>query len=268
MGLAARKDRVTQAELAKRIAEIPVPLDFSTALVGAGFKSARLVGKEGVVLTSEVPAASNNISLIAEVKRASPSAGIIRAEFDPVAIARTYAANGAAAISVLTEEKYFQGSLDYLKKIRQAVNVPLLCKDFIHDSYQVYEARAYGADAVLLIVAMLAPVHLAELLYLSHHLGMACLVEVHNEAELGVALYSGARIIGINNRDLQTFKVDVNTTASLLPLVPADKIVVSESGIKTREDIRNLKQLGVNAVLIGEALMASNNITARMKELL
>ncbi len=211
------------------------------------------------------------IKLIAEVKKASPSRGVIRADFSPVQIARTYAENGAAAISVLTETGYFQGSLNHLKNIREALAEkcpPLLRKDFILDPYQIYQSRAYGADSLLLIVAILTPEKLKTLLNLSHELGMSCLVEVHHEAELETALKSGARIIGINNRDLTTFKVDLTTTERLRPLIPVDRIVVSESGIKTRGDIARLKLLGVNAVLIGEALMSAPDIAASMKELL
>ncbi len=241
------KSSVPLEELRKATLGQPEPLDFATALRGDG------------------------IRLIAEVKKASPSRGVIRADFSPVEIARTYAANGASAISVLTEEKYFQGSLDYLRDIRDALGdnkIPLLRKDFIFDSYQVYQARAYGADALLLIVAILSPEKLDELLSLSHRLGMKCPVEVHNEAELETALKSGAGIIGINNRDLTTFKVDISTTRRLRRLIPGDKIVVSESGIKTRDDIKKMKDWGVDAVLIGEALMASTDIASKIKELL
>jgi len=187
-----------------------------------------------------------------------------------VEIARTYAANGASAVSVLTEPKYFQGSLDYLRDIRKALGdkIPLLRKDFINDPYQVYEARVYGADAILLIVAMLSPAKLAELLLLSGALDMGCLVEVHNEAELEIALDSGAGVIGINNRDLDTFNVDITTTRRLKPLIPEDRIVVSESGIKERGDMEKLKNWGVDAVLVGESLMASDDISAAMKEFL
>jgi indole-3-glycerol phosphate synthase len=213
----------------------------------------------------------NGIKLIAEVKKASPSKGIIRPDFDPVDIARIYARNGAAAISVLTEEHHFQGSLQNLKRIREsgaALNLPLLRKDFIHDPYQVYEARLYGADAILLIVAMLTPQKLEELLSLSHTLGMKCLVEVHTRPELDIALKSNARIIGLNNRDLHTFKVDLSVTGTLRPLIPPEHIVVSESGIQTRADISRLTEMGVDAVLIGEALTASADIAAKMRELL
>ena len=210
------------------------------------------------------------VRLIAEVKKASPSKGLIRADFDPVGIARIYASHGAAAISVLTESRYFQGSLEHLRNIRHTPGnaLPLLRKDFIFDPYQVYEARAYGADSLLLIVAILKPFQLKELLSLSHELGMTCLVEVHNEGELEIALESGAKIIGINNRDLTTFKVDISVTERLRPLIPSARIVVSESGIKTRQDIEILRGMGVDAVLIGEALMSSPDIATRMKELI
>ncbi|MBI3040825.1 MAG: indole-3-glycerol phosphate synthase TrpC [Chloroflexi bacterium] len=245
--LAVRKRRLPLAELERMALAQPPPLDFASALRG------------------------DRIQLIAEIKKASPSKGIIRADFNPVAIARTYAGNGASAISVLTESRHFQGSLNYLKDIREALGdkqLPLLRKDFLFEPYQIYEARAYGADSLLLIVAMLPAAKLAELLELSHQLKMSCLVEVHNEAELEIALTSRARIIGINNRDLNTFNVDITTTERLRPLIPADRIVVSESGIKRRHDMVKLRQWRVDAVLIGESLMAAANIAAKMKELL
>ena len=245
--LAEKKKRVPLAEIAKIATVQPQPLDFAAALRG------------------------NKVRLIAEVKKASPSKGIICPDFNPVNIAKIYAANGAAAISVLTEPKYFLGSPDYLRDIKKALAakpLPLLRKDFIFDPYQVYEAWAYGADCLLLIVAMLSPAQLSELLQLSQQLGMMNLVEVHNAAELEIALKSGAPIIGINNRDLNTFKIDMKTTSTLLPLIPADRLVVSESGVKTRRDMDKLKEWGVNAALIGEALMTSPDIAAKMKELL
>lgn len=248
--LAASQRRVSLARLRQMAQDQPPALDFAAALRGIGARHA--------------------VPLIAEVKKASPSAGLIRADFNPVQIAQTYADNGAAAISVLTEIKYFQGSLSHLRDIREALGdkrVPLLRKDFIFDPYQVYEARAYGADGLLLIVAILTPDKLRRLLALSRKLGMECLVEVHDEAEVEVALKSDARIIGINNRDLRTFKTDLSTTERLRPLIPKDKIVVSESGIKGRNDVAKLKRWGVDAVLIGESLMASSDIAARMKEL-
>ena len=221
-------------------------------------------------LDLEASLRGEQIKLITEVKKASPSKGIIRADFDPVTIATTYVRGGAAAISVLTENRYFLGSLEYLKQIRVALGakkLPLLRKDFIHDPYQVYESRFHEADAILLIVAILPENKLAELLQMSHRLGMKCLVEVHTEAEVEAALKSGAKIIGINNRDLQTFKVNLAVTERLRPLIPADRIVVSESGIYTHADIARMQKLGVNAVLIGEALMTAPDISARIKEL-
>ncbi|MCX6003759.1 MAG: indole-3-glycerol phosphate synthase TrpC [Chloroflexi bacterium] len=210
------------------------------------------------------------VQLIAEVKRASPSKGVVCTSFDPAEIAKIYVKNGAAAISVLTESAYFYGSLEHLKNIRIAVNnrIPLLRKDFIFDPYQIYESRAYGADGLLLIVAILSSRKLSELLQLSHQLGMSCLVEVHDEAELEVALKSGASIIGINNRDLNTFTIDLKTTGRLRSLIPPDRIVVSESGIKSRADMEKLRQLGVDAVLIGEALMSASDMAAKIRELL
>jgi indole-3-glycerol phosphate synthase len=241
-----RKRRLPIAELQKMASEQRPVLDLASALRGDG------------------------IQLIAEVKKASPSRGIIRPDFDPVEIAKIYAGNGAAAVSVLTEALHFQGSLEHLKNIRKALpdKLPLLRKDFIVDPYQIYESRAYGADSLLLIVAILKPEKLHELLEISHELNMSCLVEVHNEAEVEIALKSGAKIIGINNRDLNTFGVDLATTERLRPLIPADRIIVSESGIKQRSDIEKLRQLGIDAVLIGESLMSAPDIAAKMRELL
>jgi indole-3-glycerol phosphate synthase len=245
--LKARKKRLPLAEVRRLAKAQPPPLDLATALRGDG------------------------VRIIAEVKKASPSRGVIREDFNPVAIAGIYAAGGAAAISVLTEAHYFQGSLEYLRDIRDALGEnrpPLLRKDFIFDPYQVYESLAYGADSLLLIAAILTPEMLVALCALSHELGLSCLIEVHNESDLETALESGAGIIGINNRDLNTFTVDLATTERLRPLIPADRIVISESGIGKRNDIDNLKRLGVDAVLIGEALIAAPDIAARMRELL
>jgi len=210
----------------------------------------------------------SGLKLIAEVKKASPSKGVLKTNFDPVSLAITYQQSGASAISVLTDEKYFQGNLEYLFDIRQHVRIPLLRKDFIYDEYQVYESAAHDADAILLIVAILEQERLESLLELSHSLKLDCLVEVHNEAELMTALLAGANIIGINNRDLETFEVDTNTTRRLRLLIPEGNIVVSESGIKDRNDIRKIKQCKVNAVLIGEALVTAGDIPAKIKELM
>ena len=207
--------------------------------------------------------------LIAEVKRASPSRGLLRADLDAVALARSYAAAGAAAISVLTEERYFQGSLADLKAVREALDgPPVLRKDFIFDMYQVFEARAYGADAILLIAAILNPGLLTSLIALARSLGLECLVEVHDEAELERALMAGAEIVGINNRDLRTFEVDLATTERLRPLVPPEVTVVTESGVHTRADVQRLTALGVHGVLIGEALVLADDPAAKIRELI
>lgn len=210
----------------------------------------------------------DSVKLIAEVKKASPSKGLLCPDFNPVALAVTYARHGAAAISVLTEVNHFQGSLEYLAAIKQAVSIPVLRKDFIFDEYQVYESAAGGADAILLIAAILSRQQLEELLALSRSLGLGCLVEVHDENEVEKALLGGAEIIGINNRDLNTFAVDIDTTRRLRPLIPEGRIVVSESGINNRDDIRRMKEWGINAVLVGEALVTASNIPAKMEELL
>jgi indole-3-glycerol phosphate synthase len=210
----------------------------------------------------------NGIKLIAEIKKSSPSKGLLCPDFKPVEIAQIYEQNGAAAISVLTEAKYFQGSLEYLAAISDTVKLPLLRKDFIFDEYQIYESAVYGADALLLIAAILSPKQLANLLELSHSLGMACLVEAHDEREVEKALKSGAEIIGINNRYLRTFKTDIETTHQLRALVPRGKIVVSESGISRNDDVARLKEWGVNAILVGEALVTAKDIGARIKELM
>jgi indole-3-glycerol phosphate synthase len=245
--LEARKRQLPLYDLQEMILERPATSDFLKALSG------------------------KHVKLIAEVKKASPSRGLICPDFDPLAVARIYSENGAAAISVLTESQYFQGSLDYLTQIRASLgetHPPLLRKDFIFDQYQIYESRAFGADAILLIVAILGYNQLVELLNLSHDSGLFCLVEVHNEDEAARAIASGAQIIGINNRDLRTFEVNLETTARLRPLIPAGHIVVSESGIKTRQDIQKLQQWSINAALIGESLMASADIAAKIRELL
>jgi indole-3-glycerol phosphate synthase len=214
-----------------------------------------------------------SLSLIAEVKRASPSRGVLRAGLDAKALACTYARAGTAAISVLTEELHFRGSLADLTAVRAALDgrgdprLPVLRKDFLFDAYHLFEARAYGADAVLLIAAILDPALLAELLALAGTLGLECLVEVHDERELEQALAAGAKIIGINNRDLRTFEVDLAVSERLRPLIPRDRVVVAESGIHTRADVQRLLALGVNAVLIGEALVTADDAAAKIGEL-
>ena len=239
-----RKKSMSLSSLKEGIAQRQMPLDFARALGG------------------------DHTRLIAEVKRASPSRGILCPDFNPVELAKSYAQGGAAAISVLTEANYFDGSIDHLAAIREEIRLPLLRKDFIFDPYQVYESRAYGADALLLIVAILSQEQLEELLWLSQNLSLSCVVEVHNQADVERALLSQAKIIGINNRNLNTLAVDINTTQQLRPLIPREKIVVSESGIKSREDIVKLKGWGVNVVLVGEALVTATDVPSKMGELI
>ncbi|MEA1959643.1 MAG: indole-3-glycerol phosphate synthase TrpC [Chloroflexota bacterium] len=248
--LERRKRELPLSELKRRCADMRrKPVDFASALCG------------------------DDIKLIAEVKKASPSRGTINADIDPVKLATTYAANGAAAISILTEEKHFKGSIDCLEATRNSfddggIAVPLLRKDFIFDLYQIYESKACGADALLLIAAILDDDTLSRLLSLSHDLGMKCLIEAHDGNEIERAVSSGARIIGINNRDLQTFDVDLHTTARLRRLVPNDRIVVSESGIRHRTDVEKLTKWNVDAMLVGEALSTSADVPEKIKELL
>ena len=210
------------------------------------------------------------VSLIAEVKKASPSRGLLAPDFDPVALARTYAENGASAISVLTETPHFQGRLEFLAEIREALGYgcpPLLRKDFIFHEYQVWEARAWGADAILLIASILEEDEMRELLAKARELGMDALVETHTEAEVEMSLSAGASLIGINNRDLATFDVDLETTRRLRPLAPAETPVVAESGIFTRDDVAMVAGWGVDAVLVGEGLVKSGDVGAKVREL-
>jgi len=220
-------------------------------------------GRAKLLLSRQQP-----VRLIAEIKKASPSRGIIRPDFDPVAIAKTYEKSGASAISVLTDEKYFQGRLEYLEAVHRAVSLPVLQKDFIIDPYQVYEARAAPADAILLIVAALCREELTEFMALAEELGMASLVEVHTSEELDVALEVGAKVIGINNRNLQTFETKLETTLELAPKIPSDRILVSESGIFTRADVERLMGAGVDAILVGESLMRETDPGVKVRELL
>jgi len=213
-------------------------------------------------------AAPGRIKLIAEVKKASPSAGVIRADFDPVTIARTYAAHGATCISVLTDEPYFQGRLEHLWQIRQAVTVPLLRKDFIIDSYQLVEARAAGADAVLLIAECLDDCNLRKLHNETIELGMTPLVELYEPANLPRVLEAGATLVGVNNRNLKTFAVDLNHAIELRQKVPRECLFVAESGIRTPDDIERLAQAGVDAILVGESLMAEPDIGAAVDRLM
>jgi indole-3-glycerol phosphate synthase len=208
-----------------------------------------------------------SVRLLAEVKKASPSRGVLAASFDPVGLATAYADHGAAAISVLTDEKYFQGSLDLLVAVRAAVSVPLLRKDFTLDEYQLWESRAAGADAVLLIAAILEPPRLRDLHAGAKGLGLAALVEVHTAEELDVALRVGAGLLGINNRNLHTFETRLETTLALLPMIPPGPVVVSESGFVRSDDVRRVVAAGAHAVLVGEALVRAADVGAKVREL-
>jgi indole-3-glycerol phosphate synthase len=248
--VAERRRRCPLAELRRMVQDLPPARGFLAAL-----RDHRAGG--------ESPP-----RVIAEVKKASPSRGVIRPDFDPVAIAQTYAANGAAALSVLTDTKYFQGELGFLRDIGQTVPLPLLRKDFTVDAYQVYESRAACADALLLIVAALAPGQLKDFLGLAHELGMAALLEVHTIEELERCLPLHPPLIGINNRDLRTFQTDIDTTLRLLPSIPPDVVVVSESGIHTAADVTRLRKSGVHAFLIGESLMRAPDPGVKLREFL
>jgi indole-3-glycerol phosphate synthase len=229
--------------LARSVAQAPAPLDFRQALL------------------------ADHVALIAECKERSPSGGLLQRPYDPVGLARRYVANGAAAVSVLTEPEFFGGSFDHLRAIRAAVTVPLLCKDFIVDPVHLMAARAAGADAVLLIVAVLDDARLRDLLAVTRGYGMQALVEVHDESEVERALLADAAIIGINNRDLTAMQTDKDTTARLRPLIPAGHVIVSESGIARRADIDALELLGVNAALVGESLLRASDLEAKVREL-
>jgi len=241
--VAQQKQTHPQNDWVRRAFDAPPPRDFIAALQAPG------------------------VSLIAEVKKASPSKGVLCPDFDPVALARTYADNGASAISVLTDAHFFQGSLDDLRAIRQAVNIPILCKDFIIDLYQVYETRAVGADALLLIPAALDDATLHNIYALARHLGMAVLVEIHTLPELRRVLALRPRLIGINNRDLQTLNISLDTIAALRPRLPSRVIVVAASGIHTPADVAQLAQLDVDAILVGEALMTAEDTAGKVREL-
>lgn len=207
------------------------------------------------------------LAIIGEVKKASPSKGIIKEDFSPTLLAKDYIDSGINAISVLTEKHYFQGNDEYLEKIRDFSPIPLLRKDFIIDIWQIYQARLIGADAILLIAAILTTEEIANFLDVAESLGLHCLVEVHDKEELERVLQTKAKIIGINNRNLQTFHVTLDTTEDLMKYIPKDKIIVSESGIETRADMERLENLGVNAVLIGESFMRAAYISEKVKEL-
>lgn len=235
----ASAERVSLPELARRVENLPTPRGFVSAI------------------RDKID--SNKAAVIAEIKKASPSKGIIREDFNPAEIARSYAANGAACLSVLTDHKYFKGQAEYLKMARAACDIPVLRKDFMIDPYQVYEAREMGADAILLIVAALGDPMMNDLEQTATALGMDVLVEIHNEQELERALCLQTPLLGINNRNLRTFETSLETTLSMLSLIPEDKIIISESGIHRRDDIKLLRDNGVNGFLIGEAFMRESD---------
>jgi indole-3-glycerol phosphate synthase len=238
--------RHTLSEIKKGLADLERPRDFREALKRE----------------------HGPIKLIAEIKKASPSKGLIRSDFDPLQIASVYESNHVGAISVLTEEDFFQGHLSYLRRVRQVTSMPLLRKDFIIDEYQLYESRLYGADAVLLIAAILDKRRAGEYLQLASELGLAVLFEVHNEEDLEKALFVDADIIGINNRDLNTLAIDLTTTLRLKAVIPSGKIIVSESGIRTRQDVVTLQNNGIDAMLIGTSFMEATDIGKKIEELL
>jgi indole-3-glycerol phosphate synthase len=227
-----------------------------------------LPATRGFAFALERTAGESRTAIIAEVKKGSPSKGVIRADFDPLKIAATYAENGAACLSVLTESRFFLGELSYIPSIRRIVNIPLLRKDFIFDPYQIFEARVAGADAVLLIAAMLDISPMRDLLSQAGELGLDVLLEVHDEREMETALLTDCGLIGINNRNLRTFETSLSTTERLAKLVPKDRLIVAESGINTREDVMRLSRAGARAFLIGESLMREPDIGAKLRELL
>ena len=253
------------ADLKARIRDLPTPIGFYQALAGHQTRPAVGPSRPVTIPKGETP------RLIAEVKKASPSKGVLREEFDPLTIARTYHEHGAAALSVLTDKAYFQGSLDSLKAIREAVPLPALNKEFMVDELQFYEARAYLADAVLLIVAALERPQLIDYYHLARQeFGLDVLIEVHHERELDTVLerVPEARIIGINNRDLTSFVTSLDVTVRLVKRIPDGKLIVSESGITTRDDVKRVAEAGVRAILVGESLMTAKDIGAKIKELI
>jgi len=245
--VAHRKTLIAEQEIVARCADLPRALDFKAAL-----RSPKI----------------GQTALIAEVKKASPSAGIIREDFEPVSIAKIYEAHGADCLSVLTDERFFQGRDEYLSSVQCAVNIPILRKDFIVDPYQIFEARVLGADAVLLIVSALTPSEVALFGNIAQTLGLAALVEVHTEAEMATALSVGADLIGINSRNLSTFVTDLDTVDRLARMVTTNVTLVAESGIKTAADVARVRQGGAHAILVGETLMRSPDIGAAVDALL
>ncbi|HWL07635.1 MAG TPA: indole-3-glycerol phosphate synthase TrpC [Planctomicrobium sp.] len=243
--IVAAQSRRSLKELQQAVVTAPTPRDFVGAL-----------------------RAKHPMGLIAEIKKASPSVGLIRADFDPVAIGRIYEANGAACISVLTDEKFFQGHLSFLEQVRAAVSVPVLRKDFIIDPYQVWEARASGADCILLIAECLDDEQMSLLASLSGELGMQTLIEVYDPENVDRVLKLDPPMMGVNNRDLRTFVTDLQHTVNLRQRIPSEVLLIGESGIHTRDDVQFLQNAGVHGILVGESLMRSPDIGQRVRELL
>jgi len=270
--VAVYRNHVSLSELKKQAAEMPPARDF----LGAVRSERQAASAEGCGKRAAESLRNNNmaadvgtgVKLIAEIKKASPSRGVIRREFNPCQIADIYQQAGASAISVVTDEPFFQGHPDDMSSVRKVTSLPLLRKDFIIDEYQIYQSRCLGADAVLLITALLGQRQLMEYIGLAEELGMAALVEVHTHDELSLVLETEAVLIGINNRDLHTFQVDLATTYRLISAIPQERVVVSESGIKSRDDVVELARVGVDAVLVGEALMRAKDIGALAAELI
>jgi len=248
-----RKREIPRGELEARGKTAPPARDFRAALLAKPLPG--------------LGPGARRVGLIAEIKKGSPSRGVFAESFDPVGLARTYAASGVSAISVLTDEKYFHGRAEHLEAVRSAVDLPLLRKDFVLDEYQLWEARALGADAVLLIVAALEPSHLRDLVQAAKGIGLSSLVEVHAPGELDTALALDLSVIGVNNRDLQTLETRLETSLELIPRIPPGPVVVSESGLFTRDDVERVVAAGAHAVLVGEALVTASDVGAKVREL-